>query len=407
MRHIRIFSLIKACGKLCLMMKQLSLSISILCLIPALAFASKARQKALQADTLGLPLDRITGGSSDFPLVDQKDPKLPLEKLKLPEGVQVSVFAVVPDARSMALGEKGQVFVGTREDKVYRVWDQDLDGKADRVEVILDGLNSPNGVAYRKGDLFVGEIPRIIKIAKVNERKRSELKAEELPQKFPSDKHHGWKFMRFGPDGWLYVPVGANCNICETGTEYGRIFRINVDGKEKEEVAQGVRNTVGFDWNPADKVMWFTDNGRDMLGDDVPPDEINKISKKGEHFGYPYCHGKDIQDPEFNKNKKSCSEFTAPQALLGAHVAALGMRFVKDTIFVAEHGSWNRSSPLGYRIGRMKVVGGKAGKYEIWIEGWLQNGKPWGRPVDVQEYFDGSLLVSDDHAGVIYRVKGL
>jgi glucose/arabinose dehydrogenase len=252
--------------------------------------------------------------------------------------------------------------------------------------------------------LYVAEISRVLKVSKVNEKKPGDLKAEPLPQKFPSDAYHGWKFIRFGPDGWLYVPVGANCNICDPGTEYARLFRIDVNSDKKEEVAKGIRNTVGFDWDPQDQSLWFTDNGRDLLGDDVPPDEINKVSKKSEHFGFPYCHGKDVQDPEF---KKPCSQFTPPQVQLPAHVAALGMRFYKGFIYFAEHGSWNRSTPQGYRISRVQVTKGKAGNDEPWLQGWLQGSKAWGRPVDVQVYFDGSLLVSDDLNGVIYRVQGL
>ncbi|MGZ5280202.1 MAG: PQQ-dependent sugar dehydrogenase, partial [Pseudobdellovibrionaceae bacterium] len=323
---------------------------------------------------------------------------------KLPEGAQVSIFAVVPSARSMSLGEKGQIFVGTRDSRVYRIWDPNLDGKADRVEVLFDQLKSPNGVAYKNGDLYIGEIPRILKVSKVNETKKVDLKVQVLPQKFPSDGHHGWKVIRFGPDGWLYVPVGANCNVCDPGTEYARMFRIDVTSDKKEEVAQGIRNTVGYDWDPKTKELWFTDNGRDLLGDDVPPDEINKVSKKVEHFGFPFCHGKDVQDSGF---KKPCSQFTLPQVLLPAHVAPLGMRFHKDQIYFAEHGSWNRSKPQGYRVSRVVFSKGQAPRYEPWIEGWLQGTKSWGRPVDVQIYFDGSLLISDDEAGVIYRVQGL
>ncbi len=384
------------------MMKQLWISLLIFSL-PLILLASKAREKALQTDAM--VLDRITSDRSlGFPEVPQKDPKLPLEKLSLPEGVTISIFAVAPNARSIALGEKGEVFVGTRDKQVYRIWDPNLDGKADRVEILFDNLNSPNGVAYRDGDLYIGEISRILKVPEVNKLKKTDLKFEPLPQKFPSDAHHGWKVIRFGPDGWLYVPVGANCNICDPGTEYARLFRIDVKSDKKEEVAKGIRNTVGFDWDPNTKDLWFTDNGRDLLGDNIPPDEINKVTKTGENFGFPYCHGKDVQDPEF---QKPCSQFTPPMVNLPAHVAALGMRFYQGFIYFAEHGSWNRSAPQGYRISRIGFGSGSALQYKPWIEGWLQGAKAWGRPVDVQVYFDGSLLVSDDTAGVIYRVQGL
>lgn len=364
--------------------------------------ASKAREKALQQDVIKAPLDRILVDPG-FDKVEQNKPSLPLQKLKLPAGAKVSIFAVVPEARSMTLGEKGEVFVGTRGDKVYRVHDGNLDGKAELVEVLLKGLDFPNGVAYRDGDLYVAEISRILKIPKVAQATAQNLKPQVLPQKFPSDRHHGWKFIRFGPDGWLYVPVGANCNVCDLGAEYGRLYRIDVNSDRKEVVAQGIRNTVGFDWNPVTKVLWFTDNGRDLMGDDIPPDELNKITKMGQDFGFPSCHGKDIQDPKFHQKK--CSQTTPPQLELPAHVAALGMRFWKAGIVIAEHGSWNRSVPQGYRVSRVPVNNGKASAEEPWIEGWLQGRSHWGRPVDVQPYFDGSLLISDDEAGVIYRVE--
>jgi hypothetical protein len=236
---------------------------------------------------------------------------------------------------------------------------------------------------------------------------------------FPAETHHGWKFIAFGPDGWLYVPVGAPCNICEPDEKrYANIQRIRPDGSGAEVVARGVRNTVGFDWNPADGSLWFTDNGRDMLGDDLPSDELNRVSKSGEHFGYPYCHQGDLPDPEFGKGR-SCAGFTTPIAKLGAHVAALGMRFYmgrafpaayRNSVLVAEHGSWNRSRKSGYRVVRVEVnKAGKAVRQEVFVEGWLQvdaAGKEsvWGRPADVLVLPDGSLLISDDQAGAIYRV---
>ncbi len=365
------------------------------------SMGSRARQQALQTQITGAPIERLEADPG-FATVDQKDPKLPLDKLKLPPGYEARIFAVVPEARSLALGEKGEVFVGTRGDKVYRVRDGNLDGKAERVEVLLKGLNQPNGVAYRDGDLYVAEIQQVSKVTKINDVTAKSIKPVVLPQKFPSDKHHGWKFIRFGPDGWLYIPVGAPCNVCDPGKEYARLYRIDPNSDKKEEMAQGLRNTVGFDWDPKTKELWFTDNGRDLLGDDTPPCEINKLTNKGENFGFPYCHGKNVQDPEF---KKSCSQFTPPQVNLPAHVAPLGMRFWKGNILLAEHGSWNRSTPQGYRVSLVTVENGKAVRYTPWIEGWLQGREAWGRPVDVEVYFDGSLLVSDDEAGVIYQIR--
>lgn len=331
--------------------------------------------------------------------------ELPLDKLKLPPGFKISVWAKVPSARSLSSGPEGRVFVGTRGDKVYVV----QNGKA---QVLAQNLDSPNGVAYRNGKLYVATISRVyeFEVSKINSSPIKPIRT--LPQTFPSDTHHGWKFIRFGPDGKLYVPVGANCNVCDAGKDYARIYRIDVDGTSKEELAQGVRNTVGFDFHPQTKELWFTDNGRDWMGDDLPPDEINILTKMGEHFGFPYCHGKNISDPEFGK-RKSCKETTPPVVDLRPHVAALGMRFYtgamfpaafKNGIIVAEHGSWNRSTPLGYRLTFVKLNGSQVEKVESFIEGWLRGDSAWGRPVDVESMADGSLLVSDDKAGVIYRI---
>lgn len=334
-------------------------------------------------------------------------PKLPLEKLKLPKGFKIEVWAEVPGARSLAQAADGRIFVGSRTgSEVYVV-------KNGKTSVFASGLDSPNGVAIKDNKLYVAEISRISEFDLSKEQKLPMKATRVLPQKFPSDGHHGWKFIRFGPDGKLYVPVGANCNICDPGKEYARIYRIDVNGTSKEEVAQGVRNTVGFDFNPETKTLWFTDNGRDMMGDDVPPCEVNKLTKVGENFGFPYCHGKAVQDTEF-KGKK-CSDFTPPQADLRAHVAPLGMRFYtgsmfpaeyKNAIIFAEHGSWNRKMPQGYRLSLLKVKNDAAvGAADGFIEGWLQGEKPWGRPVDVEVLKDGSLLISDDFANVIYRLS--
>jgi glucose/arabinose dehydrogenase len=233
-------------------------------------------------------------------------------------------------------------------------------------------------------------------------------------ESFPRDRHHGWKFIAFGPDGLLYVPVGAPCNICEREDErYASILRMKPDGTGLEVFARGIRNTVGFDWHPETKELWFTDNGRDMLGDDLPPDELNRAPQKGMHFGYPYCHGGTISDPEFG-SKRKCDEFTPPAMNLGPHVAAIGMRFYtgsmfpkeyQNQIFIAEHGSWNRSKPIGYRITLVRLENNRAVKYETFAEGWLQGERAWGRPADVLVMPDGALLVSDDEADVIYRIS--
>ncbi|RYZ66682.1 MAG: sorbosone dehydrogenase family protein, partial [Proteobacteria bacterium] len=267
-------------------------------------------------------------------------------------------------------------------------------------------------VAFKDGKLYVADIAMITEFADAETKPVKGLKTRVLPQTFPTDGHHGWKFIRFGPDGKLYVPVGAPCNICDPKTEYARIFKIDVNGKDKEEVAQGIRNTVGFDFHPDSKELWFTENGRDWMGDDTPGDEINRVTKAKEHFGFPFCHAGTIPDKEFTG--KACKEFTAPEATLRAHVAALGMRFYtgaqfpleyKHQILFAEHGSWNRAKPQGYRLGIATMSGDKITKVDSFAEGWLQNESDWGRPVDIEIYKDGSLLVSDDKAGVVYRIS--
>jgi glucose/arabinose dehydrogenase len=347
--------------------------------------------------------------------VDDAGRTLPLDRIRMPPGFSITLFAGdVPGARSLARGAKGTIFVGTRgEGKVYALADGDGDGRADRVHVLARDLKMPNGVAFREGDLFVAEIDRIHRFPGIEERLETPPPPVTLQRRFPDRRHHGWKFIAFGPDGFLYVPVGAPCNVCEPEEDvFASITRMKPDGSEFEVFARGVRNTVGFDWHPETGRLWFTDNGRDWLGDDRPPDELNSVPEKGLHFGYPYCHGAAISDPEFGA-KRPCSSFRPPERELGPHVAALGMRFYtgaqfpgthRNQIFIAEHGSWNRSSPIGYRITLVKLEGERAVSYEVFAEGWLQGGKPWGRPVDLLVLPDGSLLVSDDHAGAVYRI---
>jgi len=339
---------------------------------------------------------------------------LPLEKIKLPPGFHIEVYAKdVPNARSMALSPNGILFVGTRNaGKVYAVIDRNRDNKADEVITIADDLNMPNGVAVRDGALYVAEVDRVLRYDAIESRLRNPPAPVVVSDDFPSDTHHGWKFIRFGPDDLLYVPIGAPCNICDE-PGYARITRLRPDGSGHEPYALGVRNTVGFDWHPVTGELWFTDNGRDWLGDDRPPDELNHAPREGMHFGYPYCHGKAIADPDFGKLRK-CREFVPPARELGPHVASLGMRFYTGTqfpaeyrnqIFIAEHGSWNRSVKIGYRITLVRLEDNRAVSYETFAEGWLQAGRAWGRPVDLQVMPDGALLVSDDHAGAIYRIS--
>lgn len=342
--------------------------------------------------------------------------KYNLEKIKLPAGFKISVYAEVPKARSLAVSPAGIVYAGNRDgDKVYAIVDENKDGMADKVYTLASGLNSPNGVAFKDGSLYIATISSILRLDSIESKLSDPPKPVVVYDKYPSDEHHGWKFIAFGPDGKLYVPVGAPCNVCEkTNPVYSTITRINPDGTGMEIFASGIRNTVGFAWHPLTGKLWFTENGRDNLGNDVPADELNTAPQPGMHFGFPYCHQGDIPDPEFGL-KKNCNDYTAPVQKLGPHVAALGMRFYtgdqfpatyKDQVFIAEHGSWNRSEPIGYRVTLVKLdSSGKALSYSNFAEGWLQpDGKVLGRPVDVLVMPDGALLVSDDYAGLLYRI---
>lgn len=343
---------------------------------------------------------------------------LPIEKIKLPPGFEISVFAEdIVNARSLALGDAQTLFVSTRtQGKVYAIKHNGT--KAQKIITIASGLNQPNGVAFRKGALYVAEVNRILRYDNIETQLDNPPKPVVVSTQFPSDKHHGWKFIRFGPDGLLYVPIGAPCNICEPGDPYASITRINVDtpNAKPEIFARGIRNTVGFDWNPKTGELWFTDNGRDMLGDDIPPEELNRAEKSGKHFGYPYCHGGDIVDPEFG-SKRACKEFTPPEVKFQAHSAGLGLRFYvgnsfpaeyRNQIFIAQHGSWNRTKKVGYKIVTVdtNTKNGQKPEYKVFAEGWLDDkGNVWGRPVDVLVMADGSLLVSDDTANAIYRIS--
>jgi glucose/arabinose dehydrogenase len=341
---------------------------------------------------------------------------LPVDTIKLPGGFAIEVVARVPNARAMTWGAAGTLFVGSSsEGKVYAVTFPPAGSKdAARVQVIATGLRAPGGVAFRGSALYVSAVSRILRFDDIEAHLADPPKPVVITDRLPSDGHHGLKFIAFGPDGKLYVNVGVPCNICEADPDrYGIIARMNPDGSALDIYVRGLRNSVGFDWDPRTKEFWFTDNGRDNLGDDVPPDTLNRATRAGLRFGYPYCHGGTIPDPEFGR-KHACSEFVAPAQNLGPHVASLGMRFYagnqfpaayKNRIFIAEHGSWNRSKKIGYRVTMVTLDGDKAIRYEPFAEGWLQGDSVWGRPADVLVAPDGSLLVSDDHAGAIYRIR--
>ena len=347
------------------------------------------------------------------------------ERLRVPQGFQVELLTdAVPNARGMALGRysqgKGVVYVGTmREGNVYAV--EVENGKATQVHTLATGLALPTGVAYRMGALYVSAVSRILRFDAIDDHLTNPPQAKVVTDRLPSESHHGAKFIAFGPDGLLYFAVGAPCNVCVPDSAHGNIQRMRPDGTRQEIVARGVRNSVGFDWSPLDQTLWFSDNGRDMLGDDLPSDELNRVQTPGQHFGFPYCHQGDLPDPEFGAGRR-CSEFVAPAAKLGAHVASLGLRFYtgaqfppeyRNNIFVAEHGSWNRSRKSGYQVVRVVLdAKGQVQSQEPFIQGWLQldgagRETVLGRPADVLVLPDGSLLVSDDLGGAIYRVRYL
>jgi len=349
--------------------------------------------------------------------IGQKE--LPLDQIHLPPGFKIAIYAEVPNARSMVLSDNGTLFVGNRsENNIYAVQDTDGDMVADKTYIIDKGLKMPNGVALKDGNLYVAAVNKIYKYSNVEANLANPPERELIYEDYPTDRHHGWKYIAFGPDGMLYIPVGAPCNICDKEEDnelYASITRIDVDNPKAEVVVHGVRNTVGFDWDPKTSKLWFTDNGRDMMGDNIPPCELNVVAKLGEHFGYPFCHGGYLLDPEFGSGK-SCSDYVAPVWRFGAHVAPLGMNFYDGSMFpdeydniafVALHGSWNRSKKVGYNVMMITHDGDRVTKAKPFAYGWLddETQKAWGRPVDVVTMKDGSILISDDYADVIYRVS--
>lgn len=360
-----------------------------------------------------------------FAIVQKVEASRPitLEKIQLPPGFKIETFcANVPGARQMCLSDNGVLYVGTRgidgaKGPVYAVLDKDHDGRADAVKVIAKDLFMPNGVAWRKGSLYVGEVNKISRYDDIDNKLDNPPAPKTVRGDLSSETHHGWKYIRFGPDDLLYVPVGAPCNVClrPDDARFGSLCRMKPDGSQFEIFAKGIRNTVGFDWQPQTKDVWFTDNGRDLLGDNIPPDELNHAPKAGMNFGFPYRWGANHIDKDFgDKDKDKNFVFTPPAQELGPHVASLGMRFYTgkmfpreyvNQVFICEHGSWNRTNPFGYRITLVSMKNGQPSSYKIFAEGWLQaDGKPFGRPNDICVMPDGALLISDDLGGVIYRI---
>ncbi|MCK8782964.1 PQQ-dependent sugar dehydrogenase [Roseomonas sp. NAR14] len=371
---------------------------------PAAPAWQQGRPSGMAASPLAPNAPRLTVTPPD---------RIPVAQIRVPDGFRVEVWASgMPGARMMALSENGTLFVGTRTiGRVYAVTQQD--GQR-RVRTLLQGLTEPNGVAVRDGALYVAAINRVLRYDNID-RSLDEPKPVELTGNFnlPTDAHHGWKFLRFGPDGKLYLQVGANCNICRVDDRHATIERYNPDGSGREVVAHGVRNSVGFDFHPVTGELWFTNNGRDWAGDNTPEDTLGHVRRVGEHFGFPWCHMGTMQDPEVTG--RQCSEFSQPALRLGPHTAALGMRFYtggmfpaeyRNRIFIARHGSWNRTQRSGYDVVMVSFDANGQPRMEPFMTGLLDgaNNQFLGRPTDVQQLPDGSLLVSDEQNGAIYRI---
>lgn len=348
---------------------------------------------------------------------DTSKENLPLENLAMPDGFNIQVFVQdVENIRAITKSESRSIYyAGSRgEGKVYALIDENEDYVIDQTITLFSDLSLPTGITWHQGDLYFSEINRVLKVSNIDDVINQNPQFEVINDSFPTEEHHGWKYLKFGPDGKLYVPVGAPCNICDKEDErFASIMRMNADGSEVEVFASGVRNSVGFDFHPTTNNLFFTDNGTDWMGDDKPFCELNEAKEKGQHFGYPYCHSGKWLDDKFGK-EKSCDDYVIPVQNLGPHVAPLGMTFYtgkqfpekyQNAIFIAEHGSWNRSKKIGYRVAVVRLdENGQSMGYEIFAEGWLQDGKVWGRPADVMQLPDGSLLISDDFANAVYRI---
>ena len=339
-------------------------------------------------------------------------------RLTLPEGLKIEVVAQADNARQLALSADGKVlFAGSRKvGRVYLLEDKDNNGSFESSTVLAEHLNMPSGVALRGSDLYVAEVHRILRFKNILPLNKTLPKAEVYFDQLPNKRHHGWKYLKVGPDGALYFNIGAPCNVCLSDSPFASIVRLDTQQK-LSMIAQGVRNSVGLAWNPLTKNLWFTENGRDYLGDDQPSDELNTLSKPNQHFGYPYIHANNVEDPRFFAQREA-TDYQPPEYLLGAHVAPLGMTFYtppkhtpaleglnEHSLIIAEHGSWNRSNKVGYRLVKLQIEEGKVLDHQPFITGWLEGERHWGRPNDVIVDPNGHLLISDDYAGVIYRVS--
>jgi glucose/arabinose dehydrogenase len=398
---------------------MLRITLTSIAVLVALALAlgpfADAQQAAPPTWKQGQPANMAD--STLAPIAQPPAPKapgeIPVDKIKVPAGFKVSLWAHgINNAREMAWGDKGTLFVSSRvAGNVYALVDK---GDSREVKVIAKGLNLPNGIAFKNGTLYIAEVSRITKMVGIEDKLDNPPAMEVVYDILPRDLPHGWKHLAFGPDGKLYFNIGAPCNICLPPDTHANLSSVNPDGTGFEYVAHGVRNSVGFDWHPITKKLYFTTHARDWMGDDSPSDRFDVVTRKGQHFGYPFCHAGDMLDPEFGKGK-SCNDYVKPLLKTGPHVAGNGVEFYTGSMFPAEYqnraflaqrGSWNRSKKVGFRV-MMVTIDGKGGvaKYEPFAEGWLQGDEIWGRPVYTRTMKDGSLLIADDYAGAIYRVS--
>jgi len=390
--------------------------LSILAILAALAAPAQEKPAPPPIWQQGRPPEMADSKQAPFPpkLTETAPADIPVDAIKLPEGFKAELWAHgLPGGRAMARGAKGKIYVGTRQiGRVYEVTDQ---GGKRTVRIVADKLLQPAGVAFADGSLYVAAIDKVLRYDGIEDK--PDVAPVDMTREFnlPPQQHHNWKYIAFGPDKKLYVPFGAPCNICEPPAEYAQIRRYNRDGSGMEVIARGIRNTIGFDWHPQTGELWFTDNGRDWMGEEGPEDELNRVSKVGLDFGFPYCHADGIPDSQFKK-EAPCKGVTMPVALLGPHAAALGMIFYtgnmfpapyRGTIFVARKGSWNRNKLFGFDVANVKVGGdGKDARVTPFMTGFMnpQENKFWGRPAYVLQMPDGALLVSDEQSGAIFRV---
>ena len=369
-----------------------------------------AWQQGRTTDQAASPLAPVAGKLTATPVGE-----LPIDKLKLPAGFKAEVWSHgTPGVRAMARSESGKVYVGTRGlGRVYEISDN---GKERTSRIVVDKLNQP-AVAFHKGSLYVMAIDKVLRFDGIEQNPN--VAPVDLTAKFnlPPEQHHNWKYIRFGPDGKLYVPFGAPCNICELPTqEYAQLRRYDADGSNMEVIGRGIRNTQGFDWHPVTQEIWFTDHGRDWLGDDTPADELNRMSKTGLNFGFPHCHANAIADPDVKKDKP-CDGVTLPVATMGAHVAVMGLHFYtgnmfpaeyKNAMFIARKGSWNRTKKSGYDVVMVKAnADGTNAQMTPFVTGFLDEKTDafYGRPVYLMQMPDGALLLSDEQMGAIYRIS--